>query len=249
MQVACNHKNILQKIFSTILNFIIPNTCLSCKIITNNHDVQGLCAQCLAKLSYITNAYCNICGTPFDVSIHDNTICGKCIQIPPQYNIARSLYKFDEYSRDLIHAFKYNDKIILANFFANLMFNRYKHDIMGNDIICPVPMHRLKRIYRQYNQSQILAYELGKITNILDIPDILVKYKYTKSQIKLSKQQREKNIKGSIIFNSKYAHIIQGKKIILVDDVHTTGTTSNFCANLLKQNGAKDIMLLTIAMT
>lgn len=248
MQVACNPKNIIRKIFSAILNFIIPHTCLSCNIITNS-DIRGLCAECVNKLSYITDPYCKICGTGFDISIHENTICGKCINNPPQYNLARSIYRFDQNSKNIIHSFKYNDRTILANFFAHLMLNRYKHEIILHDIICPVPMHRLKRIYRQYNQSQILAHELGKISNILNIPDILIKHKHTKSQIKLSKQQREQNIKGSIIFNQKHARQIQGKRVILIDDVHTTGTTSNFCANLLKQNGASAVMLLTVAMT
>lgn len=239
----------LQNFIPNILNFVIPNTCLYCKVITNHNDQQGICGSCLSKLSFITAPYCITCGKPFAISIHNDAVCGQCIYAPPKYDKARSLLKFDEYSKNIIHLFKYHDKTLLSKFFTKLIFARYGSDIQNNDLICPVPMHRVKRIYRGYNQSQIFAHEIGRVSNILTIPDLLIKSKYTKSQITLSKTAREKNIKGSIIFNQRYNKNIKGKTVILIDDVHTTGTTSNVCANLLKKNGATKVTLLTIAMT
>ena len=108
-------------------------------------------------------------------------------------------------------------------------------------------MNRIKRIFRQYNPPQILALELSHKLKIKMIPDLLVKTKWTKPQTKLSRVQREKNLSGSIEFNSK--NKIKGKNILLVDDVKTTGTTSNHCSYILKKNGANQVILITIGST
>ncbi|NRB11134.1 MAG: ComF family protein [Rickettsiaceae bacterium] len=108
-------------------------------------------------------------------------------------------------------------------------------------------MNRFKRIIRHYNQSQILAAELAKLMQRTMIPDLLIKSKWTKPQTRLSKQQRISNLRGSIKFNKKYN--LKDKIVLLVDDVHTTGTTSNICSKILKQNAAKSVKLATIAMT
>ena len=113
--------------------------------------------------------------------------------------------------------------------FAKLIIARYKQEIEEVDLVIPVPMHRIKRIFRQYNPAQILAKDIADLLKIPMVPDVLIKTKWTKPQTKLTKYQREKNLSGSLVFNIK--RIVKGMRVLLVDDVKTTGTT---CKHLRK---------------
>lgn len=230
---------------NSAVNYALPYRCASCSELTGSSD--GICPKCWSNLNFISKPFCNCCGVKFELSIHENALCGKCIVTKPEYELARSVLKFDQYSKNLIHAFKYNDKTNHAKLFAKLICTKYKEDFSDIDIIVPVPMNRFKRLYRYYNQSQLLAQEIATLMNFPVIPDLLIKTKITKPQASLSKLQRKKNIQGSIIYNIK--HDINKKKILLVDDVYTTGSTISFCSKLLKQNGAASIKVSTIAMT
>lgn len=127
------------------------------------------------------------------------------------------------------------------------MYNRYHEDIEDIDLIVPVPMNRFKRLLRMYNPAHILAMEIAEVTNKALKADILIKSKWTKAQTFLSRKQRKNNIKSSIKFNTKYN--IAGKKVLLVDDVITTGVTINECAKILRQAGAGSVKVVSIAMT
>ncbi|MCP5369284.1 MAG: ComF family protein [Rickettsiaceae bacterium] len=199
------------------------------------------------QLNFISNPYCAKCGTPFEFEIKNKLFCGKCLINPPQYALARALLKFDFQSKKLIHNFKYNDSTISARLFAKLLVVRYQADLSDIDIIVPVPMYRLKRIFRHYNPAQILAIELGKRLNMPVIQDLLIKIKWTKAQTKLSKKERETNLRGSIICNTRYN--LSGKTILLVDDMRTTGATTDHCIKELKKRDAEQIKLVTIGIT
>ena len=183
----------------------------------------------------------------FAFTVEEEAICAKCISNRPKYDIARSLLSFDEHSKKLIYGFKYNDKTGYAKLFAHLTLQRYSPELMDTDIIAPVPMHRFKRLYRYYNPPQLLATELQKRLDKLMIADLLIKTKWTKPQTYLSKNKREKNLAGSIKANTKYN--IKQKNILLIDDVHTTGTTANYCSSILKRCGAKSVKLVTVGRT
>jgi ComF family protein len=154
--------------------------------------------------------------------------------------------KFNEHSKKAIHQFKYQDKTIFAKTFAKLLCYRYGAEIADIDLIVPVPMNRFKRLLRLYNPAHILAAEIAKITNKTLKADILIKSKWTKSQTFLSKKQRKNNINNSIIFNKKYD--VTKAKILLVDDVITTGVTIAQCSKILRTAGASSIYVMTIAM-
>ena len=130
--------------------------------------------------------------------------------------------------------------------FAKLLLARYRNDIDDSDFIVPVPMNRFKRIFRNYNPPQILANELAKNLTCSMVPNILIKTKWTKAQTFLNKKDRAKNLRHSLQINKKYN--INGKKILLIDDVKTTGATANMCSKLLKNAGALQVKLLTIGV-
>jgi len=188
-----------------------------------------------------------VCGLALNVSVLEDQICGKCGTWPPPYDQCRSLIKFNEHSKRIIHAFKYYDKTNLAKIFAELIYNRYATEISNIDLVVPVPMHKLKRLFRMYNHAHLLAAEIAKIINKPLHYDVLVKSKWTKSQTTLSGVKRGQNLGNSIKLRS--AEMIKNKKVLLVDDVKTTGATINKCSKLLKKGGAQKIYVVTIAMT
>ena len=231
-----------RRILEACINFILPHRCIFCAefLVEDN----GLCGKCFSSLNFITRPFCEQCGTPFAFAIEGKMLCGRCIIRPPKYDIARSLWKFDLMSKKLIHRFKYNDYTSYAKFFAQILTSRYQQEIAGHDLIIPVPMNRYKRLFRQYNPPQVLADALSREINIPMLAGGLIKLKWTKAQTYLSKNQRQENLKGSIIVNNKYD--FQQQKIILVDDVRTTGSTAEYCARCLKNAGATQVTLLTI---
>lgn len=235
----------LVKAYNYLIDYILPQRCLSCSEILSSSG--EFCGDCWQKLEFIAKPYCNICGQRFSVKILDNAVCGRCYSKKPNYNLARSLFKFNEYSKKVVHQFKYQDKTIFAKTFAKLLCNRYLEDIKDVDLIIAVPMNRFKRLMRMYNPPHILAEEIAKIMNLTVKADILIKSKWTKAQTFLSKRQRKNNISGSIKFNTK--HNIIGKKILLVDDVITTGVTINECSKILRAAGAKEVKVISVAMT
>ena len=225
----------LKGLVANITNFVLPHRCASCSELTEQGD--GLCSDCFSKLDFISAPYCKICGYPFEFEIENQFECGKCIVESPEYDVARSLFKFDFNSKKIIHGFKYNDQTSSAKLFSKLLISRYKDDFQDADLVVPVPMNRFKRIFRNYNPPQVLGKQIADSLEIKEVPDLLIKTKWTKPQTKLTKTLRQKNLQGSLVINKKYN--IKGKIIILVDDVRTTGTTSNMCSVILKKSRSK----------
>lgn len=235
----------LKPVLSAVINYILPYRCASCSELTKEQN--GICAACFQKLNFITSPYCNICGFPFEFVIEGQFSCGKCIAVLPKYDLARSLFKFDQQSKNLVYAFKYNDQTTHAKMFARLLLARYRQDIGDIDVIAPVPMYRFKRLIRNYNPAQILGKEISRLLDKPMLPDLLIKTRWTKPQTGLSKFRRLHNLAGSIEVNDK--RDIKSKNILLVDDVRTTGTTGNTCSLVLKEAGVKSVKLVTIGMT
>lgn len=177
----------------------------------------------------------------------ENLLCLQCMIAERHYDHGRALFKFDARSKQLIHALKYYDKSIVALVAAKMLYQRYHREIDGYEIIIPIPMHKLKRLFRLYNQAQLLAEQLAIISKKSVMSDNLLKIKFTASQTTLSRKQRLSNVRHSFIVSEP--SLITGKKVILVDDVVTTGSTMNHCAELLKKAGATEIMALSIAVT
>lgn len=222
---------------------LMPPRCSDCLI--EVHEYDSLCAKCWKKYKFISDNICKICGTPFDIDSEDFDICLNCTKDKPKYNKSRSLIKFDDKSKKLIHRFKYYDNTNLSRLFAKMLYSKYKNIINESDIITCVPMHKMKRIFRLYNQSQILSNDIAKLAKIRFIPDLLIKVKNNKSQTYLSKSERKKNLSNTIIYNDKYK--IENKNILLIDDVITTGETINYISKILISKKPNNINIISIA--
>lgn len=222
------------------LDYLMPPKCLACSEFVL--ATSGLCSNCWPKATFISSLYCSKCGR---LAFHQGMKCALCLKEPPNYDCARSLMDFNDLARHLIHSFKYQDKLELAEFFGSMLWQFQREFILESHLIVPVPMHGLKLAFRFYNQAQLLAECISKRSRVPIDKFGLRKAAFTKAQAAIGKEERAKNLKSSFALKAK---AFAGKSILLVDDVLTTGITASTCAKLLKEEGgASKVLVLTIA--
>ncbi|MFI3241855.1 MAG: ComF family protein [Alphaproteobacteria bacterium] len=229
---------------SPLINFLLPSHCIICNKVLDS-DAQ-ICPDCFNKLNFISKPYCKKCGHPF-LDGQDGEFCGFCIKNKKDVlNISRSVSVYDEVSKKMIIDFKFFDKTQNIKVFGKWL-KIAGADIFANniDVIIPVPLHFFRLLKRKYNQAGLLAKEIGKIENVLVDYTSLKKKKYTKPQTKFSLKVRQHNVKNSFII--KDCQNIKDKKVLLIDDVMTTGSTLRECARVLLKAGAKEVNVLTLA--
>lgn len=203
---------------------------------------DNLCYCCKDDTPYLEGKLCRDCRDMLEV-LHRRFL----ISDPAIDEVYASLF-YNRFIREFIHAFKFNNKSYLYEPFAYLMHQTMIINQVSNiDLIIPVPIHWRKEALRGYNQSLLLAHELSKRTGIPLVQDALVKSKWTKEQNRLSKYEREVNLKGS--FSIKNASRISGKRILLVDDIFTTGNTIKSCARTIISAGAESVTGLVLTTT
>ena len=210
--------------FENFLNLIFPEVCGFCDKTNKNN----LCKACELSLSkYQINCITKTKGKYFDYLF--------------------SALKYENAVREKIIKYKFNEKSYLYKTFAKIIIKNKKiyRFLKLYDIIISVPMHKHKKSVRGYNQSELIAREIAKQMELKFEKDILVKQRKTEVQSTLTKTQRIKNVKG-VFFITDFTKV-RGKKVILVDDIYTTGSTVNECSKVLKRAGAKEICVVTIA--
>ena len=230
------------KILKLLLDFLLPPTCPVCH---KKGIEDGLCPKCFSELEFIGTQKCSVCGQPLDAIVPGMAVCGKCLKDPPHFRQAEAVFKYNDTSKKLILAYKHGDHIELTELFVKWMATNSKALIEKNDILIPVPLHWKRLLKRKYNQSALLAQRLAKRYGKEYAPLVLVRKKATPSQGHLSPKERKKNVTG--VFEVKRPEQIQGKAILLIDDVFTTGATVGECAKVLLKAGAKSVDVLTLA--
>lgn len=230
-------------VFHSVLNFIVPPLCPICKerILTPH----GLCATCFSKIHFIDKPHCQICGNPFEFDIPEEYLCGKCCKKLPPFTKSRSAFLYDSFSARLILPFKHSDHLELTPLFVNLLKRAGTDLFEETDLIIAVPLHLTRYIYRKYNQSDVLAKALAEKIHKPYSSNVLIRKHRTKSQGHMNAENRKRNVAGA--FRVKNTHLIEGKNILLIDDVFTTGATINECSKMLLKNGAKNVFVLTLA--
>lgn len=237
----------LQKLF----NLLLPPRCLKCGKILSEHN--GLCAECFNKIRFISAPMCFCCGRPFTdstgIKFAAKQLCGKCMQQKKHlFALQRSAFIYDDESKNLILDLKFRDKTTNAETLANFLYSA-GYDIWQQkpDVLIPVPIHRLRLIKRRYNQCAELAKHLSQKTQVPTDFTSLIRYRNTIPQVELSGHARRNNLKQA--FTVKNPQNIKGKKVVLIDDVSTTGSTLNECAKTLHKAGVAEIYALTLART
>ncbi|MBA8756131.1 ComF family protein [Wolbachia pipientis] len=223
-------------------NLIFPSVCVSCECIIDEN--LNLCSECNKKINFLTKHYCNVCG----VVISDNIYtCGKCIINPPPFKVLRSVFAYDQHSRNMIINFKFFDNLNYVKIYAKWIPQANQDTFQNAEVIIPIPLHKMRLFKRKYNQAALLAKELSKLSNLSYTPFAIKRLRHTVPQAGLSLKQREKNLKKA--FKTSNKKIIKNKIVILVDDVVTTGATVRSCSQEILNSGAKEVRVLSLART
>lgn len=239
----------LKTVLIFLVNILYPHRCPTCKKLVESDSV--FCLNCWKKLQFITKPICSICGTPlqFNTTYNDNIICPKCLLKKPPYDKAVSCFIYNKTISKAIFEFKFYQKMFLSKFFAKFIYKVTIKYFKQIDYIIPVPLSLKRLRWRGFNQALLLARDLGKLSKKEVIPDLIIKTKHTKAQVKLKNKDRIKNLKTAFIINQKYLEKIKNKNIAIIDDVITTGTTINECSKVLKGHNAGKIFVFSIAKT
>ncbi len=227
------------------LDLLLPPRCLKCGVEIGSEG--ALCATCWREISFLQPPCCARCGLPFDVDLGADAICGACARDTPVYQRARAALRYDDASRTLVLAFKHGDKLQLAPALGRFMRHAGAELIAACDVIVPVPLHWTRLFARRYNQAAVLAHALAVDGGPPVEADLLQRRRATPSQGRSGRAERRRNVRGA--FALKRGRSVGGRRVLLVDDVLTTGATVTECARILLDSGATAVDVLTLART
>ncbi|MDX9862676.1 MAG: ComF family protein [Rhodospirillales bacterium] len=228
-----------------LLDVLLPHRCLGCGAIVDAPGV--LCAGCWDEITFAGPPCCEACGLPFAYDAGAGTLCGECAAHPPPFRRARAAMIYGPASRRLILGFKHGDRTEAAVAFARWMVRAGADLIAESDLIAPVPLHWTRLFARRFNQAALLAHAIGRETGLEVAPDVLVRRRRTPSQGHLGRRARRRNVAGAFAVPPGRAGRVAGRRVLLIDDVMTTGATLAACARALGRAGAATVDALTLA--
>ncbi len=220
----------------------LPRLCASCREPVGG---EGLCPACWSKLAFIAPPYCERLGIPFPYDPGPGVLSMEAIADPPAYQRARAAVRFDDVARALVHALKYGDRLDLAPMMGRWMAAAGSALTAEADAIVPVPLHWRRQWAGRFNQSALLSDAIAKASGVPVVDGALKRVKATPQQVGLSQSARALNVQGAFQVSSKAA--VEGRRLILVDDVVTTGATVDACARALLRAGAVQVDVLAFA--
>ncbi len=227
------------------LDAALPPLCPSCRAPLG--DGAGLCAECWAKLSFIEPPFCARLGIPFTYDPGPGLLSMEAIANPPAYARARAAVRYDDIARALVLSFKYGDRLDLAPTMGRWMARAGQELTQGADALIPVPLHWRRLWSRRFNQSAALAGEIGKECGVPVIYEALKRVRATPQQVGLSKPQRADNVQGAFRVPAEHKAQVAGRRLVLVDDVLTSGATVDASARALLRAGAAQVDVLVFA--
>ncbi len=231
-----------------ILSFFIPQACIACRSLLDFSEESSVCPSCTKELKPLSSSICEQCGDPFPHEEVASHLCGECLTNPPPFEWARSVFELEPKLAQMIHAAKYKGDTPSLQWLGKQIekeWPRYKKKIVL-DWIVPVPLHPFRLLKRGFNQSLLIALSFSKRIQVpLEFKNLKRKM-HEKSQVSRTREERLQQIRGS--FAVKNSAVFKNKKILLIDDVYTTGATLRECAKVLKKCGAT-VYALTLART
>jgi len=228
-----------------LVDLALPPDCLSCGGMVSGRG--ALCPSCWSKLRLIERPYCERLGIPFAYDLGEGALSAEAIADEPPFHRCRAVAAFDDISRALVHGLKYRDRLELAAFMAAWM-QRAGRELLDNaDVVLPVPMHWRRLWWRRFNQSALLAGALAKAGGKPHAPAALGRIRPTRQQVGLTGSERDRNVRGAFRVPEAGKAAILGRKVLLVDDVYTTGATVKAATRALLRGGAASVDVLVFA--
>jgi ComF family protein len=233
----------LRRIGRALVDGVLPPRCLSCGEIVDQPD--ALCGRCWGGITFFAPPWCVLCGLPFPHPMGEDAVCGDCARERPIWDQARAALRYDKNSRRLLLGFKHGDRTHSAAAFGRWMQRAGSEILDGADLLVPVPLHWTRLFQRRFNQAALLAQAVHAAGGPEVAADWLARRRRTPTQGHLGPAARERNVRGAFAIRPRRS--VAGKRVVIVDDVMTTGATVEECARVLKRAGALSIGVLTLA--
>lgn len=227
-------------------DLILPPICIHCHSPLASHGV--LCPACWQRIDFIRPPLCDRLGHPLPYASSEPAISTTALCNPPAYGRARAVARFDGVMRELIHGFKYSDRHEAVALFVRMLASAGAKLLTDADVICPVPLHRSRLWHRRYNQAAILAKRLAETSGKTLELHALIRTRRTGSQVNLTGEERRKNVSSAFAIAPGTSKRIAGKRVLMIDDVITTGSTLEACTHVLKKAGAVAVDCLALAL-
>ena len=231
------------RIGRAVVDGVLPPRCLACGEVVDEPD--ALCGRCWAGITFFAPPWCVGCGLPFPHPMGDDALCGACARERRSWDRARAVLRYDKNSRRLVLGLKHGDRTHLAGAFGRWMHRAGKEVLAGADLLVPVPLHWTRLFQRRYNQAALLAQAVRAAGGPEVAADWLVRRRRTPTQGHLGPAARDRNVRGAFAMRARRS--VAGKRVVIVDDVLTTGATVAECARVLKRAGATSVGVLTLA--
>jgi competence protein ComFC len=237
----------IQNSLNVALGFLYPEICQFCQSERAVAESGFVCSKCWQQVRFIRRPFCERCGLPFEGDLTTKFNCTNCLEMELHFSSARSAVVAKTVALEAIHRFKYQRALWFENFLADLLLREALPILRGQDwdFVVPVPLHPTKHREREFNQAERLAAHLSDAAKIPLNTKLLRRVSPTMTQTRLARQQRAENMRGA--FAVRDGLKLNGEKIILVDDVFTTGATTGACAKVLRAAGAGEICVWTVA--
>jgi ComF family protein len=228
------------------LDLVLPPRCLACGVTVA--VTHALCPACWSEIAFLGAPQCACCGRPFAEPTAPETLCGACLKRRPLYHRARAVCRYDEASKRLVLAFKHGDRTDTVPALARWLARAGDALIADCDLIAPVPLHWTRLFARRFNQAAMLALATGRLAGRPVVPDLLERRKRTPPQGRSSRDQRRRNVAGAFAVARRHRAAVADRRILLIDDVLTTGSTAEACSRALLGAGAAAVDVLTLAL-
>ena len=234
-----------RRLGGAVLDLLYPPACLNCGAPAAAPDT--LCPACFRALRPITAPLCPRLGLPFAVSIGPEAVSAEALADPPPFGRARAALVYNDAARSLVSRLKYGDRPELARFCARLMAGAGHELWAGDPLLVPVPLHPARLRMRRYNQAAELARALGRLTGLDVDAHLVARTRKTRQQVGLSGDGRQRNVAGAFTAHAGALRRAAGRRIVVIDDVYTTGATVKAVTRALRKAGLGEVDVLTLA--